>query len=289
MKGVTKMACRPVILLNNQCNFKCYHCYVSENCKEIPIQKVIEFYNNVIKPNNSTSLRFAGGEPFLYSKMSELADFFSNVENIKINFTTNGSIINDSLITNLKRMHINLLKVSVLSLRPSVYRSIIGVDFPLEKTLENVLEFAKHFDVGINMTITRDNIQDVNSLIDFCVNNGIKRFFISQLTLSGGGIKIADKKLSQKEMAEVANIVKSVDKNVLDIKYDDCTHCAFNEDFVMNWDGDIFPCCALTSSPEFKIGTSEMDISVMHEKIKKMNKNRTKLCFVEEFIYDKRR
>jgi MoaA/NifB/PqqE/SkfB family radical SAM enzyme len=238
----------------------------------------------VIKPNNATFLRFAGGELFLYSQFSQLADFLSTIDGIDINFTTNGSYINDSLINNLKKIRPKLIKISLLSLREDVYKSIIGVDFPLSKTLENIGILAKIFEIGINMTIIRNTIQDVRPLIDFCLNNEISNLFFSQLTPSGRGLNISDQRLSTEEIKELSNIIKDIDRNKLNIRYDNDSHCSFNEDFVLNWNGDVFPCPALTSYPEFKIGTFETDISIMRGNIKKMTNNRTKKCFVEEFV-----
>lgn len=280
------LECKPIILLNNYCNFRCYHCYVKKSNKELSIEQIKEFYHKLVVPNNSTFLRFAGGEPFLYSHFHELAEFLSTIDNpnLDVNFTTNGSCVTDSIISDLKMTNPNMVKVSLLSLRDDKYREIVGVNYELKDTLKNVSRLQKDFTVGINMTIMQDTMQDVEPLIDFCLSNDIHDLFFSQLTPAGSGYSIADRKLHSEQVKEIYSIINSVDKTKLNIRYDDGCSCGFFEDFVLNWDGDVFPCSALTSYPEYKIGRYDTDVDTMRNNIRNLCAKRTKVCFIEEFV-----
>lgn len=280
------LECKPIILLNNSCNFRCRHCYVANSTMETSIDVIKRFFESVILPNNAKFLRFAGGEPFLYSHFHELALFLSTMreKGIEMNFTTNGSCITESIIEDLKIIQPNMVKVSVLSLRPQKYREIIGVDYQLDKTIDAVDRLMNFFTVGINMTIMKDTICDVVPLIDFCLDRGIKDLFFSQLTPAGRGFLIGDQRLSTEDIERVHSIVDSVDKNKINIRYDDGCSCGFYSDFVLNWDGDVFPCSALVSYPEFKIGNCDSDVAKMRERITELCEGKTKICFVENFV-----
>lgn len=284
--------CKPIILLNNSCNFRCCHCYVANGDRELPIEYIKQYYENVMKPNNADFVRFAGGEPFMYSKFNELAELLYSIHsensNIQFNFTTNGSTVTDNRIEELKLIQPNLVKVSLLSLREEKYEEINGVNFPLKKVLQNVEKLRKHFDVGINMTIMKDTLCDVEPLINYCLENGIKDLFFSQLTPAGRGYDISDKKLDNSEIKSVKELINSIDRSRLNIRYDDGCSCGFYEDFVLNWDGDVFPCTALVSYPEYSIGKYDSNVEIMRENISNLKEERHKVCFVEEFVTDNR-
>ncbi|SCX95302.1 radical SAM additional 4Fe4S-binding SPASM domain-containing protein [Lachnospiraceae bacterium XBB2008] len=280
------MEVKPIILLNNSCNFRCCHCYVRNATDETPIDTIIKFFDNIILANNADFVRFAGGEPFLYSHFHELALFLCKMRDkgIDLNFTTNGSCITDSIMNDLQIIQPNMVKVSLLSLRENKYNEIIGSNHKLSDTIMAIEQLMKSFTVGINMTIMKDTICDVEPLIQFCLSNGIKDLFFSQLTPAGRGFVIENKKLSKEEIDYVHTIIDSVDKNKINITYDDGCHCGFYEDFVLNWDGDIFPCSALVSYPEYKIGDCDSTVDEMRKKINELCKTKSKVCFVEDFV-----
>ena len=284
--------CKPIILLNNECNFRCCHCYVANSNKELPVEYFKKYYESVIKPNNADFVRFAGGEPFMYSKFHELAEFLALIhetnENIELNFTTNGSKVTDDKIEDLKLIRPNLVKVSLLSLRDDKYREINGVNYPLVSVLNSIEKLRKHFDVGINMTIMKDTLCDVEPLINFCLENGIQDLFFSQLTPAGRGYDISNQRLDASEVQQVKDLISRIDKSKLDIRYDDGCSCGFYQDFVLNWDGDVFPCTALVSYPEYKIGRYDTDVETMRQNIRGLATERKKVCFVEEFVTDNR-
>lgn len=280
------MEVKPIILLNNACNFRCCHCYVKNSTSETPIDTIKKFFENVIFPNGADFVRFAGGEPFLYSHFHELALYLSEMKDkgIDMNFTTNASCVTEKIISDLKLIQPNMVKVSLLSLRESKYNEIIGCNHKLSDTINTVDKLMESFTVGINMTIMKDTICDVEPLIQFCLSKGIKDLFFSQLTPAGRGFLIESQKLSKDEINYVHSIVDSVDKSVLNIRYDDGCSCGFYEDFVLNWDGDIFPCSALVSYPEFRIGTCESTVDEMRKRITELCKTKSKVCFVENFV-----
>jgi len=282
------LECKPIILLNNNCNFKCCHCYVRPSDKQLSLEALNNFYESVIKPNNAKFIRFAGGEPFLYAHFHELALYLASLHEedpeLQFNITSNGSCLTDSIIEDLKIIKPNLVKVSLLTLREDKYKEINGIGFPIEKTLENIKKLNQHFDVGINMTIMKDTLSDVEPLIKFCLENDIHDLFFSQLTPAGRGFNISDQRLDSDQVLKVKELINSVDKSQIDIRYDDGCSCGFYQDFVLNWDGDVFPCTALVSYPEFKIGTCNSNVKDMRHKIKTLVPERKKVCFVEEFV-----
>lgn len=279
---------KPIILLNNNCNYRCCHCYVRNGESQLSIDTLKAFYESVIKPNNAKFIRFAGGEPFLYAHFNELAEYLASLHEedpeLQFNITSNGSCLTESIIDDLKLIKPNLVKISLLSLRDKKYKEINGIGFPVDKILENIKKLKEFFDVGINMTIMKDTFCDVEPLIDFCLENDIHDLFFSQLTPAGRGFNISNQKLDNEQVLRVKEIINLIDKEKIDIRYDDGCRCGFYEDFVLNWDGDVFPCTALVSYPEFKVGNCNSTVSEMRQKIKTLKPERKKTCFVEEYV-----
>lgn len=274
---------KAVILLNNKCNFNCYHCYVRNGSSELPLDSFISFYNKTLKPNGIKDVHFIGGEPFLYSQFEQLASFLSANRDVRTCFTTNGSILTEKLINNLKKISPHLIKVSLLSLNPKTYRAITRADWDVNLILENIKNFSNTFTVGINITLTRDNEEELGKIAEFCLNNNLSPLCVSQLTLSGRAIEIKDKRLSQNKIEEYS-VVKNITSGKLRVIYDEHKRCNFFNDIVLNYEGNVFPCCALTSYPEFKIGSWKSDLSTIVHNLNELNARKTKKCFVDEFV-----
>lgn len=273
-----------VIFLNNICNFNCYHCYVKKGKKELSFSDLSFFIDNHIPKYNIQRISLVGGEPFLYNKLVPLLKKLSYLKNLEITLTTNGSIYSDKFIEPLKSINLKLLKISLQSLKIDVFSKFTGTKNQFQNVLENINKFLKDFNIGINITITELNYKELDKIIYFCQEKGIKYLQISQLTPSGKGAVIKDEKLKHNIVESIQKELKKYSNNNINISYDDSSFCSFGRKLILNPDGDIYPCPALISFPQYKIGNIHSSDQELSLKIKKFSMQRKEKCFIEEFI-----
>ena len=112
------------IIVGNQCNLRCSYCYANEGTYDFPITGFsLDKFKNVIidlvqnqNINEINSVSFFGGEPFLYIDIiNEICCYFKelhkdgsiiNVPSYAV--ITNGTIINECIISVLKKFSINI-------------------------------------------------------------------------------------------------------------------------------------------------------------------------------------
>lgn len=272
-----------IIFLNDSCNFNCYHCYVKKNQKELPFVDLTYFINNDISKFKIQRVSLVGGEPFLYSNFIPLVKKLGRKKDLEIIITTNGSIYNKKFIAPLKSVNLKLLKISLHSLKPEIFSKFTGTKNQYNKVLANIDKFSRFFNIGINTTVTKLNYAELDRIIHFCQERGIKFLHISQLTTSGKGIEIRDEKLTMDQIKNIEDELKNYTDHNLNISYDNHSFCSFGQKLSISPSGDIYPCPALVSYSKYKIGNVYSSSKELSNKINKFNKKRTQKCFVEEF------
>jgi MoaA/NifB/PqqE/SkfB family radical SAM enzyme len=273
-----------VILLTRDCNFDCYHCYVKKEKKEIPFSHLSFLIDKLFPKYKIQKITLIGGEPFLYKKLPLLLKRLAQRKDIEITITTNGSVYSESIVELLKLINLKLLKISLHSLDPIIFSKFTGTENQYKIVLKNIDNFSKFFNIGISTTVTRLNYKEIDKLVKFCKEKGIKFFQVNQLTPSGKGAKIKDQRLEESLIKEIKERLKKYSSNDLFIKYDECLICDFGQKLIIDVDGSIYPCAALVSYPKFKIGNIYSPKEELEKNLKMLNKQRTKRCFIEDAI-----
>lgn len=188
------------------------------------------------KKNKKVNLfiKFFGGEPLLnfalVEKVIESVKKKKTTKNIQFNLTTNGLLINNYIISFFKELpNVELL----LSLDGN--RSIRAVSQRLDRLLELP-------DIGVNVTITPNNVEQFSSKFLVLFNLGFKKFnFLPGYFLKWEKSKIDILKF---EFKIVANLIRNIIKsgNIIEIKNIKAYSPTplFNNGFVVDCNGDIF-------------------------------------------------
>lgn len=126
------------IELTNRCNLKCKMCFLPEMKR--PKQDMdFELYKRII--DSTRNLRYVSlsnwGEPLLYPNLIEAIQYAVD-KGIKVNVTTNGTLLGDAFIVNFLRSKLSSLQVSIDGIGED-YERIRGVDFDEMKTRINRL------------------------------------------------------------------------------------------------------------------------------------------------------
>lgn len=183
--------------ITERCNFKCKHCYTQSDMKELSTRElfiVLEQYMDLIrtweldKNNRVRKLSLSGGEPLLRR------DFFKLLEEIYKNrkmFTSvmvmsNGSKINEKVAKRLKDSGVSWVQISVDGLEEN--NDKIRGEGNFRKTIKGIEKLIGNgLPVGISMTIHKDNLGDMEGLINLCKVMGIKKIGIGRVVPIGRG------------------------------------------------------------------------------------------------------
>lgn len=164
--------------LTKECNFKCKYCrpggegaYNENNplTKEelsCIIQKLTNF--------GVSSVRFTGGEPLLRADFIEVAAEINKIDAIKsISLVTNGSNLNEELVTKMKQCNFREVTVSLDTLDPKKFKELSGVDC-LNRVV-NGIKLLRKYDIAtrINTVVTKTNFSDIHDLLEFCNQNKV--------------------------------------------------------------------------------------------------------------------
>lgn len=106
------------------CNFRCWYCYESHKPHTVMSNDVIlrvkAYLSNLSRKFNRIELSFFGGEPLLQfdNVVIPICEHLRSISESKgvsysISFTTNGFLLTDAMISNLKRYDIGLLQITL--------------------------------------------------------------------------------------------------------------------------------------------------------------------------------
>jgi len=101
-------------------------------------------------------IRLTGGEPLIRHQVEVLVRMLSQLPDLELAMTTNGSLLASKAQT-LKNAGLNRLTISLDSLDDATFRQMNDVDFPLEKVLQGVAaaEAAGFSQIKFNMVVKR--------------------------------------------------------------------------------------------------------------------------------------
>lgn len=169
-----------VIAPTMKCNARCYYCYeqgreISTMTKEIADQTV-NFLVDFAKNSESVNISWFGGEPLL--AIDTIDYIMKNVgkklpENVVLSssITTNGSLLNDSVIDLMKNSW-NMKYVQITLDGCKEYYEKIKDYKNKEDNFSNIIESIKNlikndFYVVVRLNIAKDNTWDLIKLIEF--------------------------------------------------------------------------------------------------------------------------
>jgi len=174
------------ILLNLDCNFKCFYCFESHTGKYLSnftSQKIISMIYQISKSAKKISVDWYGGEPLLsFNKMRFLNDEFikiCNANNIEYatSITTNGYLLSSSVIKYLESAPLTHLQIT-LDGPPETHnisRPLKNDGPTFDVILGNIKEaVAQEIEVIIRVNITKLNVDQIPELYQIIDKHGLK-------------------------------------------------------------------------------------------------------------------
>jgi len=202
---------RPVVVFNitRTCNLKCVHCYSDSENKKYTGELTTNEIKNILKDLSRFSipaLLLSGGEPLMHPDFSEIAEYGRSL-GLRITLSTNGTLITDNIAKELKKLGISYVGVSLDGIGEinDKFRGRTGAFKEAIKGFQNCVTNNQR--VGLRLTLTKQNVQDLNKIFDFIEAKNINRACFYHLAYSGRGSKISEYDLTHEETRNAMDII----------------------------------------------------------------------------------
>jgi radical SAM protein with 4Fe4S-binding SPASM domain len=181
--------------LTFKCNLRCAHCYIDaaerEGKEELSTEEgkcLIDQIAEVSKP----ILILSGGEPLLRKDVFDLARYATE-RGLKVAMGTNGTLITDRVARQLRLSGVLKVAISLDSRIPEKHDEFRGVKGSWSRAVKGIEACIRNgVDVQVNTTVTQQNYDEIDDIIDLAEKLGVSDFHIFFLVPTGRGKKIED-------------------------------------------------------------------------------------------------
>lgn len=260
--------------ITSVCNLNCIHC--SDMLQEIrgtflPCQDLYNFHQKVKDRFGINSVVLTGGEPTLHP------DFFRIIETFAPNnaliITTNGINIDcEKMIEYMNKYPNILLQISMDGLSKEVFESIRGKDtyYKLQNNIKKMLQRNLQSQLGISMTILKQNIHEVMPLIKYADKTGFNFVHFPVLLPVGKASKEWNELApSIKEQINIENQIfnyivdhddgiyissNRLEQIIAKLNYGEKINCLYNPTLKIDSAGKVHPCPA-SANTQFSLGS----------------------------------
>ena len=201
----------PVVVWNctKTCNLNCVHCYArSEAIKyqnELTHEEGLSLIDQLADFKVPVIL-FSGGEPLLRPDFFELANYAAG-KGIRPTISTNGTRIDEDVAKRLKDMGVGYVGISLDGCE-ATHDKFRGKPGAFQMALRGIRNcVATGQKVGLRFTITRDNVQDLDSIFDLLEQENIDRVCFYHLVYSGRGSAMVERDLSHEEIRRAMDLI----------------------------------------------------------------------------------
>jgi MoaA/NifB/PqqE/SkfB family radical SAM enzyme len=219
------------ICLTNKCNFNCKHCFSNSGMALKDELKLEEIRNilSQLKILKVKRIELTGGECFLRKDLFEIIRYAKRL-NFEVKILTNGSLLTQEIIKKLEKEEVDGIAISIEGLDYEIFKKIRPTS---KKVFNNILKNIKlatksNLFTKINMVIMKDNMQEVQKIINFCDKNKIDELRICFFTRIGRGKKLDQCVNNSKWM----NFAKSLNRKYTKV-YVGFSHAPINGDCLL--------------------------------------------------------
>jgi MoaA/NifB/PqqE/SkfB family radical SAM enzyme len=160
------MVYRPVfvkIKLLWQCNLSCSFCNLPENCTAMDLTFALNLVDQLASMGCG-KINFSGGEVFLYDGIFELLDHAVR-KSIKVNITSNGTMLDKEKIKRLRDIGINTITISLDAADANLHDKIRGVNGTWKRAVKTLVLLQKYgVKSSVNTVAHLSNMHDLDTL-----------------------------------------------------------------------------------------------------------------------------
>ncbi len=188
---------KPVVSWNitRRCNLKCLHCYINAVTTQSVDDLSTEESLNVVDQMKEVSVPLvimSGGEPLVRRDFFEISEYASSI-GLRLALSTNGTLITPNVASKLQDLGFMYVGISLDSPIETWHDTFRGVKGAYQSTINGIKNAINAgLSVGLRLTITRFNINDIKSYIDLALKLGISRITFYHLSSAGRAQSLKD-------------------------------------------------------------------------------------------------
>ena len=202
---------KPVVVWNctQRCNLRCIHCYAGSRDQAYEGELNTNEARRMIEDLAGFGvpvLLFSGGEPLMRHDLFELGAYARELR-IRPVLSTNGTLIDQQTAARIRDSGFAYAGVSLdgMAATNDRFRGCIGAFDDALRGIENCLRIGQH--VGLRLTLTRSNTQDLAAIFDLIDQVGIPRACFYHLVYSGRGSRMAEEDLPRDQAREAVDTI----------------------------------------------------------------------------------
>lgn len=182
---------RPIVVWNvtRSCNLRCLHCYSDSEPKRYAGELTTAEAESLIEDLGRyriPALLLSGGEPLVRPDLFHLASH-ARERGLRLVLSTNGTLITEAVANRIRRAGFSYVGISLDGLE-EVNDRFRGMRGAFQRTLQGFRNLtAVGQKVGLRMTLTQQNVQDLPLIFDLIEREGIRRACFYHLVPAGRG------------------------------------------------------------------------------------------------------
>jgi cyclic pyranopterin phosphate synthase len=204
------------ISVTDRCNFRCVYCMPREmfgadhqflHRDQILTFEEITRLARIFVSHGVEKIRLTGGEPLVRKDFPQLLSMLSEIPNLDLTLTTNGSLLAKHAQA-LKDAGLKRVTVSLDSLDNEIFKAMNDVDFPVEKVIEGMDAAAAVglTPIKVNMVVKRGlNESSILPMARFFREKGYILRFIEYMDVGHSNGWRMDDVVSAKEIVKLIN------------------------------------------------------------------------------------
>ncbi len=156
--------------VTNRCNERCIHCYLPNSLKDkgsyMSLEKIKSLVDEFVELGGRT-VTLTGGEVLLYQDIFNLL-LYIHQKQLGIIIYSNLIALTEKHLTDLKKLNVRIIQVSLYGVNPDIHDSITGVKGSCVRTKQSIERLLEtHIPLKIVCPVMKDNSKDIVNVLEF--------------------------------------------------------------------------------------------------------------------------
>jgi len=165
---------RVMFELTYRCNFYCKHCYIPIGYRRYGQLETKEVFGilDQLADIGCFYLGFTGGEPFMRRDILDILAY-AKKKGFEIIIYTNGSLINEQIVKELKRLRPNKIDITIPGMSAEVFDNITGVRGSRDRVFGNIeLLHSQGIHLDFKTCVLKQNEKEIEQIQEFSASLG---------------------------------------------------------------------------------------------------------------------
>ena len=168
-------------LLTGNCNLRCVHCYVEAPSAydELTTTEALKVAREIAELGVPIVF-LSGGEPLMRRDLFEILSAL-NEHGVLTVLSCNGQLLDRGVVRRLRRCGVQLVAVPIYG-PPQLHDRLTGVEGSFKRVVDAIKAcVSEGVDVCVKTLVTSLNYAHIPSLLEMCIDMGVKAFYICDL------------------------------------------------------------------------------------------------------------